>query len=185
MSDARAPQRIVVIGNTASGKSTLSAALAERFDLAHLELDSFAHGPGWQLASPQQFREALQPRTSGGRWVCDGNYLSRTTDWLWPQADTVIWLDLPLRRILPRLVARSLRRILTRQELWNGNHEQWSALIGPHSLVAWAVACRRRHAALMPPLLAQAREHKATTARITSPRQLHRWWQALPPAAAG
>lgn len=185
MSDPGIPQRIVVIGNTASGKSTLAARLAARYDLVHLELDAFAHGPGWQLTAPEAFRHALEERMSGQRWVCDGNYLSRTTDWLWPSAQLIIWLDLSLWRILPRLVARSLRRILTRQQLWNGNYERWSALIGPDSLIAWALACRRRHAAVMPPLLAQARSGGAATVRITSPRQLRRWWEALPPGSIG
>lgn len=179
------PQRIVVVGNTACGKSTLAARLAARYDLVHLELDAFAHGPAWQLTSPEHFRAAIEARMGRRGWVCDGNYLSRTVDWLWPGADTLIWLDLPLWRTIPRLVARSLRRILTRQQLWNGNREGWSALIGRHSLIAFALSPQRRKAEQMPALLATARSTGATTVRLTGPRQIHRWWQALSPAKAG
>ena len=40
-----------------------------------------------------------------------------------PQADTVVWLDLPLRVWLPRLIRRTVRRLRGREELWNGNRE--------------------------------------------------------------
>lgn len=77
------PQRIVVVDNMASGKSTLSAALAQRLDLVHLKLDTFAHGPRWQLSSLEACRATLEQHTSGGGWVCDGNYLSRTEPPRW------------------------------------------------------------------------------------------------------
>jgi adenylate kinase family enzyme len=38
-------QRIVIIGNSGSGKSTLAKALADRYGLAHLDLDTIAWAP--------------------------------------------------------------------------------------------------------------------------------------------
>ena len=180
MSRTPAPRRVVVVGNTAAGKSTLAARLAQRYGLVHLELDAFAHQAGWRLAEPEAFRTAVQERMTDQEWVADGNWLSYTTDWLWPQADTIVWLDLPLWRVLPRLIRRSLRRILTREQLWNGNRERWSALIGPNSLVAFAVTSQHRKAEQLPPLLADARAHGASTVRLRSARQLRRWWASLP-----
>ena len=68
---------------------------------------------------------------AGERWVVDGNYGSRVQDLVWDAADTVVWLDLPRRAILPRLAARTLRRMWNREELWNGNRERWSNLFDP------------------------------------------------------
>ena len=94
----------------------------------------------------------------------------------------MVWIDLPLWRVLPRLVRRSLRRILTREQLWNGNRERWSALIGRHSLIVWAVVSHRRKAEQLPALLDEARSGGAAVVRLRSPRQLRHWWATLPPA---
>jgi hypothetical protein len=48
--------------------------------------------------------------------------------WLIDQADTIVWLDLPLRTLLPRIYRRSRHRIRDRVELWNGNVETWRGL---------------------------------------------------------
>ena len=46
--------------------------------------------------------------------------------WLIDQADTIVWLDLPLRTLLPRIWRRTRRRMRDRVELWNpGNFETW------------------------------------------------------------
>ena len=42
-------RRVSVVGNSGSGKSTLGRALAVRLAVPFVELDSFAHQPGWQM----------------------------------------------------------------------------------------------------------------------------------------
>ena len=42
---------------------------------------------------------------------------------MWPRADTVVWLDLPRSQVMRQIVSRTFRRVLTREELWNGNRE--------------------------------------------------------------
>ena len=44
------------------------------------------------------------------------------------QADTIVWLDLPRRIVMTRVVWRTIRRVFTREELWNGNKEPWTNL---------------------------------------------------------
>jgi adenylate kinase family enzyme len=44
------------------------------------------------------------------------------------QADTIVWLDLPRRIVMTRVIWRTIRRVLTREELWNGNKEPWTNL---------------------------------------------------------
>jgi len=46
-------KKIIIFGNSGSGKSTLAKQYAERFSLAHLDLDSLA----WQDTIPPQRRE--------------------------------------------------------------------------------------------------------------------------------
>jgi hypothetical protein len=58
----------------------------------------------------------------------DGYYGGLTETVVWPRADTVVWLDLPRRVVLVQAGARSVRRIVRREELWGGNREQVSNL---------------------------------------------------------
>lgn len=58
-------------------------------------------------------------------WVTDGNYMGKLGTSLIDRADTVVWLDLPLRTLLPRIYRRSRSRMRDRIELWNGNVETW------------------------------------------------------------
>ena len=41
-----------------------------------------------------------------------------------------MWLDLPVHVWLPRLIRRTARRILRREEIWNGNRERLKGAIG-------------------------------------------------------
>jgi adenylate kinase family enzyme len=71
--------------------------------------------------------------------VC-GNY-TRVADALLDRADTVVLYDLPRRIVMWRIVRRTLRRVLRREELWNGNRERWQNLVSVDpeiSVIAWA-----------------------------------------------
>ena len=133
-------QRISVVGNSGSGKSTLARRIAAALDIPHLELDSVFHQPGWQPLDAAEFRRRVSEFTVGRAWIVDGNY-SKVRDIVWDRADTVIWLDPPRHRVMRQLIARTLRRMATGAELWNGNREEWRNLLRPdpkESILLWA-----------------------------------------------
>ncbi len=133
-------QRISVVGNSGSGKTTLARRLAAALGVPHLELDSVFHQPGWQPLEPGEFRRVVSEFTAGPGWVVDGNY-SKVQDIVWSLADTVVWVDPPRHRVMRQVIGRTLRRTLTRAELWNGNREPWTNLfrLDPEqSILAWA-----------------------------------------------
>jgi hypothetical protein len=73
--------------------------------------------------------------------VIDGNY-SAVRHRVWEAADTVIFLDMSFYLVLSRLVLRTVRRVITQEELWNGNREPFSNLysLDPQvSVIAWTV----------------------------------------------
>jgi adenylate kinase family enzyme len=118
-------QRIHVIGSSGSGKTTVARELARRLKLPHFELDALFHGPNWSQADRETFHARIRDRISEERWVTDGNYVSYgAAPLVWTRADTIVWLDLPRARIMSQLIPRTLRRIFTREELWNGNRER-------------------------------------------------------------
>jgi len=133
-------QRVSVVGNSGSGKTTFARALAAELGVAHLELDAVFHQPGWQELPVVKFRERVTEFIKAPGWVVDGNY-SSVQDLVWKQADTVVWLDLPRNRVMRQLIPRTASRLVLRRELWNGNREQWLNVLSRNpdrSILAWA-----------------------------------------------
>jgi adenylate kinase family enzyme len=134
-------RRISVVGVSGAGKTTLARALAGRLGVEHVELDSIFHQPGWTPLPTEQFQQQVSARIGGDGWVVDGNYGRHVRDLVWGRADTVVWLDLPRRVVIPALIARTLRRGLSGEELWNGNTERLSQLVRldpEENLVLWS-----------------------------------------------
>ena len=114
-----AQRRLVVVGTTGAGKSTLAKRLSETLGLNFVELDALYWEPGWRAASVADFRARVVEATAGDDWVVAGNY-RQVRDIIWPLADTVVWLDYSLPLLFARLTRRTLRRAITREVLWNG-----------------------------------------------------------------
>lgn len=131
--------RIIVVGTTGSGKSTLAARLARRLGCPFLELDALFWNPGWVRTPPDEFRARVAAAIAPEHWTAGGNYGS-ARDLIWRRADTLVWLDYPFPIVFARLFRRTLRRIITQEELWNGNRESFRAhFLSRDSLFIWQV----------------------------------------------
>lgn len=99
------------------------------------------HQPNWEPLPDAEFQAAVRPLVKQDSWVIDGNYHSTgVQDIIWTRADTIVWLDLPRWTTMRRVTGRSMRRSITREELWNGNREHWTNLIHPRpeiNIVMW------------------------------------------------
>jgi hypothetical protein len=110
--------RVLVIGASASGKSTLAQRLSDTFSLTLIDLDEVFWRPNWQKPTDEQFRQEVDLLvTSNARWVVAGNYKA-VRDLVWPRAQLIVWLDLPFWTTLWRLTVRTLRRWWYREELF-------------------------------------------------------------------
>lgn len=143
-------ERIVVIGNTSSGKSTIGAQLAGMIGGRHIELDAlFWTNPNWQQPAAEDFQAKIQEELVGqSRWVSSGNYFSwGAQEILWPQADTLIWPDMPFPTVFRRVVTRSWRRWRNDEVLWGTQREQFAKhlkLWDPEqSLISFAIRYHR------------------------------------------
>ena len=135
--------RISVVGNSGSGKSTTAAGLARGLSLVHLELDALKHQADWKPLPREQFRTQVGAFLSEHHgWVIDGNYRSEVQDLVWAAADTVVWVDPGRLENLLSITWRTAARVVSREELWNGNRERWQNLVrldDPEaSMIAWA-----------------------------------------------
>ena len=115
--------RIVVLGTTGAGKTTLAREIARALEVPHVELDYYRFRPNWVEVPNDEFRECVREALRGDRWVADGNY-SLARDVIWPRATLLVWLDYPIYVVLWRLFWRTLGRGVLRKELWHGNKEK-------------------------------------------------------------
>ena len=152
--DAR---RVAVIASASgNGKTTFGRELARRLDVPFVELDALVHGPGWVETSDEELRVQVEPIVAADAWVIDGSYHRKLGDLVLREADLVVWLDLPIRVWLPRLIRRTVRRVGGRERLWNDNRESLSGVLwGRESLFAWAFRSHVRRRRQWPDALAQ------------------------------
>ncbi len=171
-------RRIAVVGVTGSGKTTLAAALAARLGIPHVEMDALNWQRNWQPAERSEFRRRVDVATSGPAWVTDGNY-SEVRDLVWGRADALVWLDYSLPLIQWRLLRRSLRRIFTREELWNGNRENYrDQFFSRESLFLYAFKSHPRLRRTIPRTAMQDYP-RLKVIHLTHPRETDCWLEEL------
>lgn len=174
-------QRVVVVGVTSSGKSTLAETLSKRFDLHYIELDALHWEPNWQGAPLDVFRARVERATQADRWTVAGNY-HVVRDLVWPKAEAVIWLDYPLRTVLWQLTRRTFRRWWTQELLWDTNRERlWThfKLWSDESLYYWLFKTYWRRKREIPLLLSQPGHRHLASMRLNHPRETQEWLETL------
>ena len=141
-----AGRRIAVVGTASgNGKTTFGRALAARLGVPFVEMDAIVHCAGWVELADDELRARMEPILAGEGWVVDGGYERKIGTMVFDAADLVVWLDLPARVWLPRLLRRTARRMVRREELWNGNRESIRlTLFSRESVVWYAVRNHRR-----------------------------------------
>lgn len=139
-------RRVAVFGTTGSGKSWVAERLAERAGLRVVELDALFWGRDWQPAPVDLFRHRVERETSDDGWIVVGNY-GQVRDLVWRPADTLVWLDLPLPLVMSRLLRRTVKRAVMREELWGtGNRETLSnAFLSRNSILLYALRTHGRN----------------------------------------
>jgi adenylate kinase family enzyme len=183
-----AVERVSIVGTSGSGKSTLGAALAARIGADFLELDSVFHQPGWVPLPVEEFRRRVDAAVAGERWVIDGNYSSKVRDLIWARADTVVWLDLPRRTVMRRIIWRSFRRAARRTELWNGNTEHWRNLFSldkEESVIVWAWTSHARNHARYAAAMADGDNASLHFVRLKNPAEVRRFLSSASSASGG
>lgn len=162
-------QRVLVIGASGAGKSSLAARISKATGLPFKPTDDFYWKEDWQAASEASVVEQIDSVTARPQWVLDGNFDDQR-HFVWQRADTIVWLDFPRAVILARAVKRNILLLLTQQPTWSGNRmtvrRAWSGI--RHSFRS--VDPKRE---LYPARLAELPH--ATILRFRSPRQVEKW----------
>ncbi len=137
-------RRIVIIGSSCSGKTTLAKQIADELGTQHIELDAIHWMPNWVERPPDEMRKLTAAAVAQDRWVVDGNYRV-VRDIVWERATTVIWLDYSFPVVFYRALRRTLARSIRGQELFSGNRESLGkAFLSKDSILLWVITTFHR-----------------------------------------
>jgi adenylate kinase family enzyme len=138
-SSASGELRIAIVGTSCTGKTTLARRISHLLNVPHIELDSLYWRPNWDPSPPDQFRALVHENLATDCWVVDGNY-SVVRDIIWSRATTLIWLNYPFPIVFGRALARTLGRVISKEELFSGNRETFrQALLSTDSILVWVL----------------------------------------------
>ncbi len=181
----RTMRRVVIVGTTGSGKSVLAEKLARTLSLPPVELDALFWMPGWQPALIELFRFRVDTATKAEGWIIVGNY-SQVRDLVWGRADTLIWLDFPLPVVMWRLLRRTVRRVFSREDLWDtGNRESLRrSFFSRHSILLWALKTHRRNRARFAADVESGTYGVLDVRVFRSPGALRQWLSSIATAQA-
>ncbi|KAI5123501.1 hypothetical protein M0805_006661 [Coniferiporia weirii] len=141
--DGRGVYRIHIVGN--SGESTLADELAALLGVPAIHLDTLFWEPGWVEAPNDVFRARLSAALAADAclrgWVVDGNFDSRLNGLL-DSATDIIWLDTPFLLYFPRLLVRTLQRLLRRRPQCAPGCDESAreAFFSRNSILLWALS---------------------------------------------
>ncbi|CAN5756324.1 AAA family ATPase [soil metagenome] len=182
-------KRVIVIGSSGSGKSTLGEELAARMGVPFIELDALHWEPGWRMADTEVFRNRVREAIEPVSWVMAGNYTSKQQDVSWPEADTILWLDLPFPTVMNRIIRRCWQRHRDQQDLWGtGNRENfWDHLKlwdTDESLISYTIKTHRSRRRLFESYTLDPQWSHITFVRLWSPEAVDHFLRNLRPVPA-
>lgn len=118
-------RRVVVVGSSGAGKSTFARRLGALTGLPVVHLDRHFWQPGWVQMEREAWRAEHRRLVEAPRWIMDGTYGGTLAERL-ARADTAIFLDLPRRIALSRVLRRTVAGYgRTRAEMPEGCPERF------------------------------------------------------------
>ena len=132
-------ERVVIIGSSCSGKTTMAKGVAAALEVPHIELDALHWLPDWQELPDGEFRGLVSSAVAAERWVVDGNY-NMVRDIVWSRATTLVWLNYPFPLVFWRACSRTAIRSIGRRTLFSGNKESIrQAFFSKDSMILWVI----------------------------------------------
>lgn len=98
-------QRVLVVGTSGVGKTTLAMEMQRVTGLPVHHLDLLGWTAGWVRRPADEFAHDVDALMKGKRWVIEGNYIATLPSRV-GKADTLVLIDLPLWLCLIRVFGR-------------------------------------------------------------------------------
>jgi adenylate kinase family enzyme len=137
-------QRIVIIGTSCSGKTTLAKSISLKLNIKHIELDELYWKANWVERETDDFKKIVVEEIKAENWVVDGNY-SVIREVLWSRSTTIIWLSYPFVTVFYRAISRSIKRLVTKEIICAGNTESFKrSFFSKKSIILWVINTHRK-----------------------------------------
>jgi len=88
-------EKIVIVGVSASGKSTFSRKLTEKINLPVIFMDSIMWNPGWQYIGDEETVKKLDEASARDKWIIEGYISTEARTFIFDRADTIVYLNYP------------------------------------------------------------------------------------------
>lgn len=85
--------KIVVVGVSASGKSTFSRKLGEKTGLPVTFMDAIMWLPGWNYVGDEAVVKRLDEISVQPQWIIEGYIVTKARTFIFERADSIIYLD--------------------------------------------------------------------------------------------
>lgn len=133
----RPAQRVLFHGVTGSGKSSAAHAYAIATGVPEYSADDdLGWLPGWE-GRPIEDQYRIAAAIAGqDQWVLDSAY-SSWRDIILARTELIVFLDYPRWLSLGRLVRRTIRRIISKHTVCNGNTETLRRALAKDSIIVW------------------------------------------------
>lgn len=164
-------ERIVIIGTTGTGKSTLAKQLSTITHIPVVEMDDLYWRQNWTIAPAEEFSAAIDNASKGGEWIMVGNYGKQSGYIHWKRADTLIWLDYSFWRAFRQLLTRCVKRIHDKQQICNGNTESLANFFSRDSIMLWLFRSYWKRRREIPQLVARPEYAHLKVLRFHTPRE--------------
>ena len=163
-------------GVTGSGKSTVAAQISAATGIPWHSVDDLTWEPGWVPVDDEEQRRRIAVICARPAWILDSAY-GKWLDVPLARAEVIVALDYPRWLSLFRLTARTVRRLVDRRTICNGNRETLRQAFGPDSILRWHFQSFARKRAR---IRAWTKNPPGPgVVRLTTPRQATRWLHTL------
>ena len=153
-------KKVAVFGNAGGGKSTLARQLAELSGLPLFPLDVIQYRKGGGKVPDEEYRKAHDELLQRDAWIIDGFGSVQSAWQRFAAADTLVYVDLPLRVHFLWITKRLLKGVLVNPQGWPEDSPMLSSTLSSYRVL---YLCHRhltpRYRALVAQAGAQKRVH--------------------------
>lgn len=118
--------KIVVVGVSASGKSTFARKLSEKVGIPTTHIDAVMWQPGWNYIGDEQTVSFIKELAQKDSWILEGYIEKEARVELFDSADKILYLDYPGHLSAWRYVKRFLKHWRNPRPELPGSPEKFS-----------------------------------------------------------